>query len=80
MEHKQYNTVKLKEIKKQFYRNDMSVAEREPRVGDIAAIVEVYENPSLGYELECVDKNGITQWLATFSPDDAEFELVNEYT
>ncbi len=80
MKYKQYSTVKLKEIKRQFNNNDLSVGERTPQVGDVAAIVEVYENPSLGYELECVDENGITQWLVTFSPEDAEFELINENT
>jgi hypothetical protein len=48
---------------------------RPARVGDVACIVEVYEAPP-GYELECSDDNGITEWLLAFSEDEADFELV----
>ncbi len=48
---------------------------RNPMAGDVAAIVMVYENPS-GYELECVDEQGITQWLLAFGPDEIDLEPV----
>jgi hypothetical protein len=35
---------------------------RPPRVGDVATVVELYSSPP-GYELECSDENGITEWL-----------------
>jgi len=38
----------------------------EPKVGDVAWAIEIYENPP-GYELECSDKNGITEWMQGFS-------------
>jgi hypothetical protein len=38
---------------------------RPPEGGDVATIVEIYSSPP-GYELECSDADGITQWLITF--------------
>lgn len=70
--------VKLIKINKQFDENDLSLGNRAPQIGDVATIVEVYDTPGLGYELECSDKNGITEWLVSFSSEDAEFELINE--
>jgi hypothetical protein len=48
---------------------------RQPIVGDVATIVEIYSEPA-GYELECSDGNGITQWLMAVAPDEIELELV----
>lgn len=47
---------------------------RQPVVGDVATIVEIYSKPA-GYELECSDGNGITQWLMAFGFDEIELEL-----
>ena len=47
-----------------------------PKVGDIAAIVEIYTDPIWGYELECSDEGGITQWLLMFEPSEIEMEFV----
>jgi hypothetical protein len=78
MKYKQYSVVRLKQIKKQFQESELSFGKRAPKIGDVATIVEVYENPRLGYELECTDENGITEWLITFSPEEADWELVDE--
>lgn len=48
---------------------------RPPRVGDVACIVDIYANPP-GYELECSDADGITQWLVAFAPDEVELECL----
>jgi hypothetical protein len=76
VEFKQYDTVKIVEIlnpgKMEKSEFDLSA----PKVGDIAAIVEIYTKPSLGYELECSDQDGITQWLVAFSPEEIVMELV----
>jgi hypothetical protein len=53
--------------------------QRPPAVGDIATVLEVYDNPP-GYKLECSDSEGITIWLGGFSPDDLSLELVKEDT
>jgi len=78
MRYKQYSVVKLKKIFRRFDLNDLKFDKRHPQVGDEATIVEVYESPTLGYELECSDKNGVTEWLVTFSPEDAEFDVIDE--
>ena len=76
MKYKQYSVVRLKNIFKQFGSTELVFDKRHPQVGDVATIIEIYESPTFGYELECSDENGITVWLATFTPEDAEFELI----
>ncbi|MFC0351067.1 hypothetical protein [Undibacterium danionis] len=49
---------------------------RPPQVGDIATILEIYDNPP-GFELECSDKLGGTVWLLGFQEKDVQLELVN---
>jgi hypothetical protein len=41
----------------------------------VATIVEIYLEPP-GYELECSDGCGVTQWLMAFGLGDVELELV----
>jgi len=74
MKLKQYDTVKLIGLHVPTPLLADAFNLRQPVIGDVAAIVEVYSNPS-GYELECSDRNGITQWLMAFRPDDIELEL-----
>jgi len=78
MRFRQYDVVKLKKINRQFSNNELSFSRREPKEGDVATIVEVYEKPTLGYELECSDETGITTWLVSLSPDEVELELIRE--
>lgn len=51
--------------------------ERAPRIGDIATIIAVYDDP-LGYELECSDpeRSGTTIWLHAFRASDVQLELL----
>lgn len=74
MEFKQYDEVKIMA----FSLEQDAVADksnlRQPEVGDIATIIELYSSPS-SYELECSDANGITQWLMAFRPEDVVLEL-----
>jgi hypothetical protein len=74
MNFKQYDAVKLMRINVQIPDEDVESNLRPPKIGDIAYIIEVYVNPP-GYELECSDEHGITQWLMSFGPDDVEMEL-----
>ena len=78
MKFNQYSVVKIISINRKINADDFDLNKRAPKVGDIATIIEIYEKPSLGYELECTDKNGITEWLATFAPEDADFELIEK--
>lgn len=47
---------------------------RRPAIGDVATIIEIHSSPP-GYELECSDADGITQWLVAFQPEDVVLEL-----
>lgn len=68
-----YEAYRIKEFR-QAVRSDLGDGDvRKPQVGDIAWVIEIYEDP-LGYELECSDKNGITEWMKVFSPDEIVLE------
>ncbi len=75
MQFAQYDVVKIiRFLTKNSVQMDV-FNKREPRVGDVAAIIEIYTDP-LGYELECCDEQGITEWMIAFGPDEIELELV----
>jgi hypothetical protein len=72
---KLYDAVRITELR-QPVRYDLGEGDiRKPQVGDVAWVIEIYENPP-GYELECSDKNGITEWMQGFSPDEIKLEKV----
>ena len=75
----QYSTVKILALHREFdqLNVDRGFDRRIPRIGDVATIVEVYRTPTLGYELECCNSDGTNEWLVTFSPEDADFEIVS---
>lgn len=75
MNFRQYDVVKLTKLLAPLDDSDDEFNLRQPVVGDVATIIEVYSKPP-GYELECSDHNGITLWLMAFHPDDIELELV----
>lgn len=41
-------------------------------IGEVATIVEVYQTPKEGYELEFVAEGGLTKALFAIRPDDIE--------
>lgn len=69
---RQYDVIEITRIIK---KRKSSLGDGEPRVGDVATVVEVYREPSLGFDLECCDEHGLTKWLAIFEPEDFEFNL-----
>ncbi|WP_431476394.1 hypothetical protein [Massilia eburnea] len=73
----QYDVVRVLEIRAAIGALDDAFNLRAPAIGDVATIIEVYTSPP-GYELECSDGNGITQWLMAFSPEDVDLELVKQ--
>lgn len=75
MSFKQYDAVRVRTINVPIPCAKDEFNLRSPAIGDIAYIIEIYSNPP-GYELECSDANGITQWLMSFAPEDVELELV----
>ena len=50
---------------------------RRPKVGDMATILKVYRSGTLGYQLECKDGRGKTQWVLSFRIDEIDLELVH---
>lgn len=76
----QYSTVRIVALHREFDQSNVERGfdRRLPRIGDLAAVVEVYRLPSIGYELECSNPDdGTNEWLITFSPEDADFEIVS---
>jgi hypothetical protein len=71
----QYNVVRLKRLPTAQSRSSDEFNLRAPAVGDIATVPELYDNPP-GYELECSDENGITQWQLAFRIEDIDLEPV----
>ncbi|QWV93566.1 DUF4926 domain-containing protein [Geomonas oryzisoli] len=71
----QYDYVRLTRLHRAFHQEEV-VGTRQPTVGDIAAVIEIYEKPELGYELESVNEDGTTNWLVTVSASDVELEVI----
>lgn len=59
MKFQQYDVVRLMEMRVPMPELADEFNLRQPVVGDVATIVEIYTKPP-GYELECSDGNGIT--------------------
>jgi hypothetical protein len=51
-----------------------SGAVRQPRIGDVGAIVHVFGEKT--FAVECVDAAGLTAWVADFEAE--EIELVSQ--
>jgi hypothetical protein len=75
MQFAQYDVVKIVLFLTRKHAQKDVFNKREPHVGDVATIIEIYTDP-LGYELECCDEQGITEWMIAFGPDEIELELV----
>jgi len=68
---KLYDAVRIEELRKPASLLDGDI--RQPQVGDVVWVIEIYENPP-GYELECSNKDGITEWLQAFRADEIKLE------
>lgn len=75
MQFKQYDVVRVVALHVEASKAPDEFNLRCPVIGDVATIIEIYSKPP-GYELECSDGNGITQWLMAYSVDDVQLELV----
>lgn len=76
---KQYDVVRIARLLEAPAADDFAVNQRPPRLGDVAAIVEVYQKPSLGYELECIAW-GQMEWLCAYPAEEIGLELVSRPT
>lgn len=75
MRFSQFDVVRLTNIHKPLALQNDGINRRLPKIGDVAAVVEIYPCP-LGYELECTDEEGVTEWLLTFASTDIDLEIV----
>jgi len=73
MIHKLYDVVRVVAINNQQLLESNVFDLRPPRIGDVATILDVYDDPA-GYELECSDETGVTLWLIGCTEKDVELE------
>ena len=73
---RQYDYVRITKVCRFFSQEECKPGNRTPVIGDIAAVIEIYDKPKLGYELESVNEKGETIWLITINASDLEFEKV----
>ncbi len=74
----QYDLVEIIKLNCTFKKEDVVFGFRLPKIGDTAFIVEIYSNPRKAYELECVQEDGDSPWMATFEENDAELKLIKK--
>ena len=70
-----YDAVRITELRQPIRSNLAEGDIRKPQIGDTAWVIEIYQSPP-GYELECSDKNGVTEWMQAFSADEIKLEKV----
>jgi len=75
MKFAKYDVVRILSLSGRDFGESDTFDSRAPQVGDIATILEIYDDPP-GYELECSDSSGITEWLGGFRQDEVTFERV----
>lgn len=68
---KLYDAVRIEGLHKPASLSDGDI--RQPQVGDVAWVLEIYENPP-GYKLECSDKDGTIEWLKGFRTEEIKLE------
>jgi Domain of unknown function (DUF4926) len=80
MKFKQYDVIKILDILNPEKQKGCGsgLGYGAPKIGDIGTIVEIYTDPSLGYDIECCDEQGATKWLTIFEPSEIKMELVWE--
>jgi hypothetical protein len=67
---KQYDMVKVTAIRDDRFTNKSPGFQRDPQVGDIGTILEIYPD---AFEVECAEEGtGITIWLEAMYQDELE--------
>ncbi|MFV9657324.1 DUF4926 domain-containing protein [Ectopseudomonas mendocina] len=67
---KPYDVVQVIALRDERFSKSNAGYERNPCIGDIGTIIDVYSNPEPAFEVECSDSNGITIWLAAMYPEE----------
>ncbi len=73
---KPYDVVTIKKVIKNYNYVKYPFNKRRPAFNDTAKITKVYSKP-LGYELECCNGRGKTEWLLSFAANEIELELIS---
>jgi Domain of unknown function (DUF4926) len=47
----------------------VNIPDKQVLAGDLGTIVEIYSEPQLAYDVECVNADGSTRALVTLAPD-----------
>ncbi len=47
----------------------VNIPDKQVLAGDVGTIVEIYQEPQLAYEVECVNADGSTRALITLAPE-----------
>jgi len=76
----QYDIVRIVRLNRPFALKECLPGKRTPKVGDKATIIEIYTNPTLGYELESTNQAGETEWLVSIRSSDLVMELIPKST
>ncbi|MDB6024418.1 MAG: hypothetical protein JWM68_641 [Verrucomicrobiales bacterium] len=67
---KQYDVVRVTAIRDNRFAGKQSQFQRDPHVGDVGTILEVYGD---AFEVECCEiGTGITIWLEAMYPDELQ--------
>ncbi|MBN1663759.1 MAG: DUF4926 domain-containing protein [Deltaproteobacteria bacterium] len=74
----QSDRVRVTKVNRQFRPDECIPGTRTPRIGDVATVVETYDDPTPGYELESCNPNGKTLWLASVAGDDLELKKIDD--
>lgn len=71
---KQYDTVRVIIIRDRRFDKKAPTYCRNPEVGDLGTILEIYTTPEPAYEVECsYSSNGETIWLEVMFPEEIKF-------
>jgi hypothetical protein len=67
---KPYDVVQVVALRDDRFSKASADYERNPCIGDIGTIIEVYSHPEPAFEVECSGSNGSTIWLAAMYPEE----------
>jgi hypothetical protein len=73
---RQFDYIRITAIHRKFSKADCIPGTKVPELGDVAAVIDIYDKPELGYELESVNERGETNWLVTVAASDLVFEKI----
>lgn len=69
----QYQVVRVQRIRNDRFAQNLPQYKRNPEIGDLGTILEIYTTPESAYEVECSDpKTGETIWLEAMFPEEIE--------